>query len=124
METFFDCSIFLYAIEDKSAKKSLSGNLIYRSQSESNRVSFQAVGYHICLINNLNLLFKKYLLQRARNLENQSKTCVEQTKHVYLGGKYSPSFSFFDEFQLVGINIPLELQFCDAFVTFIFESIL
>ena len=124
METFFDCSICLYTIEDENPVGSLLGNLIYRSQSESNRVSFHAVGDRICLIKNLNLLFKKYLLQSSRNLENHSKTCVKQTKHVYLRGKYSPSLSFFDEFQLVGLNIPLDLQFCNAFFTFNFESIL
>ena len=84
---------------------SLSGNLIYRSQSESNRVNFLAVEDHICLIKNLNLLFSNFLcsncdtyLKSARILENHFKTCVEQTKHIYPGGKYSPSFYFLMNF--------------------------
>ena len=44
METFFDCSIFLFAIEDESAVASLTGNLIYRSQSGNHRVNFLAIG--------------------------------------------------------------------------------
>ena len=63
---------------------SLLGNLIYRSQSERNRVIFFKVEDHICLIENLNLLFKKYrcfncdtCLQIDRNLENYFKICVE-----------------------------------------------
>ena len=65
---------------------SLSGNLIYRSQSESNRVNFLAVEDHICLIKNLNLLFSNFLCSNCdtylKSAVNKQNTSIQEVNTV------------------------------------------
>ena len=58
IKPFFICSIILYTLDDDITDDFLSGNLIYRSERETNSVDFLVVGDHICLIRKLSVLFK------------------------------------------------------------------
>ena len=99
---------------------------------QSNFVDLLLVDNHICLIQNLNVFFRRFkcikceqYFSRLFELNRHLKSCSEKSDHSYPGGNYTPTSTFVVTLETVfDVCVPQEHRFYKSFATFDFESIL
>ena len=125
LEVFFKVSINIYNLKEDG-----SCDIEYLSRLDYPPIYLNLYGKHFSYIKNFSTYAKRYkclmcerIFDQACNLKTHTKTCSNEVKEVYVGGKFKPKETIFDWLAKEGYDVPEEDRYYKFISVYDYEAI-